>query len=866
MIAATTGEKAVELAAGDTQPDLILMDIMLGRGINGAEAAEQILAKRNIPIVFLSSHSDREVLDKIRGISRYGYVLKNSDEFVLQSLIHMSIELFEGSRRLGNEFSKRILAEEALHKNEEWNKIVLSTILSGLIVIDADTRKIVQINETALSLIGLPTEQVVGQVCHNFICPANKRNCPILDNGQTVDFSERKLLTGDGRHKDIIKTVNRVFLHGRDYLIESFVDITERKRSEEALQNERLLLRTLIDNIPDSIYTKDLASRKTLANPADLHHMGASSESEVLGKNDFDLYPKELAERFFADDQSVIQTGTPVINREEYIYDEKGRKRWLLSSKIPLRDRDNKIIGIVGIGHDITERRRMEEALRESEERNRLIIDNIGEGVGFVDADERFAFSNRAAEEIFGDKLIGKNIHNFVSGEQFELIQKETVSRAQGNKNSYELEIMRPNGEQRYIIVTAVPLIDKVRGFLGTYGVFRDITERKQAEVLIRDMQRREAVGVLSGGIAHDYNNLLGIMMGNISLVQTQLPADHPAIYNIEKALSAMERAAKLTQQMLAYSGKGKFQIETIDVAALIYEHVSLFHLSLQKNVKLLTHLPSSPVYVGGDPAQVEQIIMNLIINGGEAIGDKQGVVSVALGEVNMGIDELVPYGKLTNTDLSEGSYALLEVSDTGTGMNQETINKIFDPFFSTKFTGRGLGLSAVFGIIQGHKGGIAIESREGVGTILRVILPAAAAPVLAEERVTSENQIKAADTTTILVIDDEPDVAEMARDILETGDYSVETELNPIKGIELYRQHRSEIGVVLLDLTMPEMSGREVVDALQLIDPDVKIIITSGYSKEDVTLKLGAVKVSGFIQKPYRLQSLLSIVANILH
>jgi two-component system, cell cycle sensor histidine kinase and response regulator CckA len=213
---------------------------------------------------------------------------------------------------------------------------------------------------------------------------------------------------------------------------------------------------------------------------------------------------------------------------------------------------------------------------------------------------------------------------------------------------------------------------------------------------------------------------------------------------------------------------------------------------------------------------------------------------------------------------MHEGSYASLEVTDSGIGMSQETLVKIFDPFFTTKFTGRGLGLSAMLGIVQGHKGGIAVESTEGGGTTFRIVLPsvAAPAPVQASAAIGIRTQTMAA---TILVIDDEPNIAGMAVEMLETESYQTLVELNPLRGIELYKQRRSDIGAVLLDLTMPEMSGKEVVDALRAIDPGVKIIITSGYSQEEVTRKIGAAEVSGFIQKPYRLQTLLSIVQRVL-
>jgi CheY-like chemotaxis protein len=227
--------------------------------------------------------------------------------------------------------------------------------------------------------------------------------------------------------------------------------------------------------------------------------------------------------------------------------------------------------------------------------------------------------------------------------------------------------------------------------------------------------------------------------------------------------------------------------------------------------------------------------------------------------------DDLVKFGKLTTSTLIEGRYAMLEVTDNGIGMSPETINSIFDPFFTTKFTGRGLGLSAVLGIIHGHEGGIMIESTLGLGTTFRVILPSTIGPdvipMVKAEELTSVDPAM----TTILVIDDEHAVATMAQDILESGKYPVLVELNPLQGIEVYRKRQSEIGLVLLDLTMPEMSGKDVVNALIEINPHVKIIISSGYSETEVHKNIDMDLVAGFIQKPYPMKMLLSLVHSVM-
>ncbi|HLP14679.1 MAG TPA: GAF domain-containing protein [Bacteroidota bacterium] len=443
---------------------------------------------------------------------------------------------------------------------------------------------------------------------------------------------------------------------------------------------------------------------------------------------------------------------------------------------------------------------------------------------------------------------------------------RAAFERCMSDGRSYDMEVSftTAKGSRRWVRIFGEAECENGK-IVKVAGSVMDITERKQKDQLLHDAQRRESIGILSGGIAHDFNNLLASMMGNVSLAQMHLPDEHPSMKNLAKALSAMERAADLTRQMLAYAGKGKFEIRRIDLTSMVRDHGSLFTVSLPKNVKLTTRIPSHPLCVEGDPGQIEQIFMNLLINGGEAVGERQGAVSIILSDTVMTASDLAPYNRFVNTTLTAGRYVVIEVNDTGSGMDQDTMSKMFDPFFTTKFMGRGLGLAAVLGIIQGHKGGITVDSNCGEGTTIRVVLPAVAAPDARDEANESHDASRHNSVVTILVIDDEEDVATMAKEILMRDGYGVAVKLNPLEGIERFRQCPSDTNLVLLDLTMPEMSGREVVVALQSIDPSVRIIITSGYSEEDVAEKLGDVKVSAFIQKPYRMQLLLSTVREVL-
>ncbi|HLP15210.1 MAG TPA: response regulator [Bacteroidota bacterium] len=352
-----------------------------------------------------------------------------------------------------------------------------------------------------------------------------------------------------------------------------------------------------------------------------------------------------------------------------------------------------------------------EQRLRESEERFRSLYENSTIGLYRITTDGELVLVNTALMKMLGyassDELTGGN---FVKMGIVSPTERKTfIERldANGEVKDFESAWTRNDGSIVYVSESARTVRDAADRTLFYDGTVNDITERKAIDELLRDVQRREAIGVMSSGIAHDFNNLLAAMMGNVSLAQMQLPDTHPVQKFLGHAIVAMETAAELVQQILAYSGKGKYDNRTIDLREEIEEHMSLFRISMPKNVRLATRLASDPVYVTADPGQIKQIIMNLVMNGGEAIGPKPGEVSVTLAAVTLGSEELATYAKFTNTALNEGRYARLDVHDNGIGISQDGMHRIFDPFYSTKFIGRGLGLAAVLGIIRRHKGGI---------------------------------------------------------------------------------------------------------------------------------------------------------------
>ena len=386
--------------------------------------------------------------------------------------------------------------------------------------------------------------------------------------------------------------------------------------------------------------------------------------------------------------------------------------------------------------------------------------------------------------------------------------------------------------------------------------------ERRRLQAQIQHAQKLESLGVLAGGIAHDFNNLLLGVLGNADLALADLTESSAAYGNLLEAKRAATRAADLCRQMLAYSGRGKFVVEAVDLREVVEEMASMLKVSISKRAVLEFRFDPDLPRIEADATQLRQVALNLIVNASEALGDDDGGITVSAGAMECGRDYLRQ--SCLDDDLPEGRYAYLEVADTGCGMDRQTCQRLFDPFFSTKFTGRGLGMAAVLGIVRSHRGTIHVASQPGRGATIRALFPAATGPLPKRPRPPAPVE-DAPGNGTVLVVDDEETVRTLARKMLERAGFTVRTAADGREAVEAFRQAPDEIAAVLLDLTMPHMDGRQTLRELRRIKPGVRVVLSSGYTQQDAAGRFGEDAPDGFIQKPYESAHLIAKVRGVL-
>ena len=520
-----------------------------------------------------------------------------------------------------------------------------------------------------------------------------------------------------------------------------------------------------------------------------------------------------------------------------------------------------------GLLQEIADRRTAAEALRQSEERFRMIFNSVNDAIFIHDAETGAILDvNQRMCELYGytreEVLKLKNVQALSSGcDGYDYAHAAEYLRAAaaGQPKVFPWQARHRSGTLFWVEVSMRRA--EINGQARILVTVRDITERKaeeesrhRLEQQMQQMQKLESLGVLAGGIAHDFNNILMVILGNADLALNTLPPTTPARSQLDDISTAARRAADLCSQMLAYAGKGKFQVKPVNLNGIITDITHLLKVSTFKKAALRFTLSHELPTIEADATQIGQIIMNLVINASEAIGDQTGIISISTG--SMHCDQSYLASTLIEAEIPEGEYVFLEVSDTGHGMSRETMSRIFDPFFTTKFTGRGLGLAAVLGIVRSHHGTMKVYSEVGKGTAFKVLFPAiqTAAPHAA----TIDTDANWKGSGTLLLVDDEESILRTGEQLLRHIGFNV---ITAVDGRDAMKKVMSTpaagIDGVILDLNMPYMGGEETCRELRKLCPTLPVIISSGYCEDEVMQRFLGKGIAAVIHKPYRISEL---------
>jgi two-component system CheB/CheR fusion protein len=636
------------------------------------------------------------------------------------------------------------------------------------------------------------------------------------------------------------------------------LDVSDLKRSLEEVKHARDYAEAIVNTIrePLVVLNQDLEIQN--ANRAFFEILEVAPGTAVgrtiyvVGRGRFDL--AKVRNMF-----EQLERGSAQLSDVEIEYQpERGDRRTLVLNVRRLWTPGQKHLILVAF-EDITERKNAAEA------RYRRLFETARDGIVLVDAASGEILDlNPFTEHLLGysrAELVGRKLWEIEVMRDVPQIQAAVEQvRDQGALKLEDLVLRTKEGREVQTAIIASTYLDGERRAIQ-FNI-RDVSERKKFERELRETQKLESLGLMAGGIAHDFNNLLTGIIGNASLAYSESAPDAPQRRRLHEIIQTGERAAFLTRQMLAYAGRGRVLTEIIDLGGFVREISTLVRSSIPKTVELKLELAPDLPLIEADSAQIQQVIMNLVINAAEAIGEnKPGRVEVRTSVREL--DERAAAEFFHPEAPAPGTYVQLLVADNGSGMDEKTRSRIFDPFFTTKFAGRGLGLAAVQGIVRAHGGSIRVYSTPGHGSTFVLLFPASRkkAPAAGQH----PPRIAIREGAVALVVDDEASIRKLSRDVLTRAGMKVLLADNGREAVELFRQHSGELSVVLLDLKMPVMGGDQVLPLLREINPKVPVILSSGFNEDEAAHQFAPLEPACFLQKPYTAERLLQAVSEII-
>lgn len=824
-------------------PDLILANYALP-GFSGPDALRLLKsAGLDIPFILVSGSIGEEAAIEMMRLGASDYILKDRME-----RLGVSVRRALAEKML--RFEKGI-AEDTLRRKRSLFRKILDDFPYGIYIVNRH-----QEIEYANSKFAADFGDWASCKCHEFL-HGRADPCPWCENAEVFAGSTiERLWHSDKTAKDYeLASIPIKNTDGTISKLVVFHDVTARRRAEEEIRGQQNFLRTLIDCMPIPVFYKDREGRFLGFNKA-YEDFTDIPRSELIGKTVMEILPSDEAAYHHRIDLDLIRSGGKV-SYESHYTNPGGKRRDIAISKAAFMDEKDVPEGIVAAFLDVTARKRAEEALRASEEQCRLLAETSRDIILVHDMEGRILFANKAGLDYAGlkkEEAIGRSILDFVPPEWQKALLERQESRSKGDLSPYlyEAEFLKGTGERVPVEVSSAPI---VRGgaVSSILIVARNITERKQAQadaVLLQaqfaQAQKMEAVGRLAGGVAHDFNNMLTSILGFTEIAMAKLDRGSPIQDDLKEVRAAGKRSAEIVRQLLAFARRQPLSPRLLSINETIDGMLKMLRRLIGEDIELAWRPQVDLWRVMMDPSQIDQILANLCVNARDAL--PQGG-KIAIETRNVPLDEEDCAG---HEGLKKGNFVLLAVSDNGCGMDKETLAKIFEPFFTTKEAGRGtgLGLATVYGIVNQNDGLINVYSEPGVGTTFKIYLPMHPEES-SREGMRPEEEIPKGRGETVLIAEDEETVLMVAKRVLEKLGYKTLAARRPNEAIAIAESHTGDIHLLLTDVVMPQMNGKELAQRLKALRPGLKVLFMSGYTADAIALHGIIEEGVEFIQKP---------------